>query len=64
MSLALALFEDLCVVGNGLAAYRDTHAPCSDDWTTVTCLLLALDAAINRLVQSHGLACDAVEDEG
>jgi len=55
MSLALALFADLCTVGNALAVYRDTHAPCSDDWTAVTCILLTLDSAIDQLVRSHGL---------
>jgi hypothetical protein len=58
--LALALFHDLCVVGNALADYRDRHPPCSDDWTACTCILLTLDAAIDRLVRSQGL--DA-EDE-
>jgi hypothetical protein len=37
-STALTLFQDLCVIGNSLAAYRDTHAPCSDDWTALTCV--------------------------
>jgi hypothetical protein len=55
MSVALALFHDLCTVGNALAAYRDTHEPCSDDWTACTCILLTLDGAIDRLVRSHGL---------
>jgi hypothetical protein len=54
MSLALALFESLCEIANNLSAYRDRFAPCSDDWTAVTCLLLALDAAIDRLVRSDG----------
>jgi hypothetical protein len=62
MSVALALFDDLCAVGNALGAYRDTHAPCSDDWATLTCLILHLDAAIDRLVRSEGLACDERED--
>jgi hypothetical protein len=58
MSLALGLFEDLCTVGNALAAYRDTHEPCSDDWTACTCILLTLDGAIDRLVRSSGLGGD------
>jgi hypothetical protein len=55
MSTSLALFHDLCEIGNALAAYRDTHVPCSDDWTACTCLLLTLDSAIDRLVRSTGL---------
>jgi hypothetical protein len=62
MSTALALFEDLCAVGNALASYRDRFTPCSDDWTAVTCLLLALDAAIDRLVRSRGL--DEEDNDG
>lgn len=62
MSTALMLFHDLCAVGNALAAYRDTHPPCSDDWATCTGIVLALDAAIDRLVRSSGLACDDAED--
>jgi hypothetical protein len=58
MSLALCLFNDLCAVGNALAAYRDRFAPCSDDWTALTCLVLHLDAAIDRLVRSSGLGED------
>jgi hypothetical protein len=57
---AIALFHDLCQIGNALVDYRDRHAPCSDDWTMVTCLVLALDAAIERLVRSSGLE----EEEG
>jgi len=55
MNVALELFHDLCQVGNGLAAYRDRYALCSDDWATLTCLVLALDSAIARLVHSQGL---------
>jgi len=58
VSMALCLFNDLCVVGNALAVYRDTHEPCSDDWTAVTCLILALDQVIDRLVRSRGLGGD------
>lgn len=58
MSLALGLFHDLCVLGNALAAYRDTRAPCSDDCTALTCLILSLDTIIDRLVRSSGLGGD------
>ena len=53
--MALALFHQLCDVGNALAHVRDTQEPCSDTWTHLTCILLCLDAAINTLVLSHGL---------
>ena len=55
MSVGLELFEQLCCIGNALSRYRDTHEPCSDDWTACTCILLTLDGAIDRLVRSHGL---------
>ena len=53
--IALQLFQALCDVGNALAHVRDTQEPCSDVWTDLTCLLLALDAAIDHLVRSNGL---------
>ena len=56
--LGLTLFHDLCLVGNALVAYRERFVPCSDDWTAVTCLILALDGAIDRLVGSSGLEGD------
>jgi hypothetical protein len=55
MPLALELFHQLCDIANNLSLYRDTHEPCSDDWTACTCILLTLDGAIDRLVRSHGL---------
>ena len=54
-SLGLTLFHQLCDVGNALAAVRDTFEPCSDTWTALTCIILALDAAIDTLVRSNGL---------
>ena len=56
--LALALFQSLCDVGNALAHVRDTQEPCSDTWTHLTCILLALDASIDTLVRSSGLGGD------
>jgi len=58
MSTALALFQDLCDIGNALSQVRDRFEPCSDDWTALTCLILALDQAIDRLVHSSGLGGD------
>lgn len=54
-SVGLALFDQLCAVGNALALLRDQHEPCSDTWTAMTCLLLSLDGAIDMLVRSSGL---------
>lgn len=59
MSVALRLFDDLCVVGNDLEAYRDTYAPGSDAWTALTDMLGMLDEAIDLLVHSDGLEEDA-----
>jgi hypothetical protein len=58
MSLALALFDELCVVGTALATYRDRFVPCSDDWTALTCILLTVDGVIDTLVRSQGLGGD------
>jgi hypothetical protein len=55
MSLALALFKQLCDVGNALEYYRDLHAPGSDDWTALTEILGLLDLSIDRLVRSNGI---------
>ena len=44
MSTGLALFQQLCEVGNALAHVRDRQEPCSDTWTAPTCILLTLDA--------------------
>jgi hypothetical protein len=55
MSTALTLFHSLCDIGNSLSTIRDTYEPCSDRWTQLTCLLLALDEAIDLLVHSDGL---------
>jgi hypothetical protein len=62
MSLALQLFEDLCAIGNALAQVRDSFVLASNEWAALTCILLSLDAAIDRLVQSSGLACDDEEE--
>lgn len=61
-SVALCLFDKLCALGNALALLRDREEPCSDTWTDLTCLLLALDGAIDMQVRSSGLACDNKED--
>jgi hypothetical protein len=58
MSLALALFERLVIIGNCLELLRERYEPCSDDWTALTCLLLTLDSAIDTLVRSSGLGGD------
>jgi hypothetical protein len=58
MSVALDLFNDLCAVGNALEHGRDTYAPASDAWLCHTEVLGMLDAAIDRLVRSHGLGGD------
>ena len=55
MSTALCLFDQLCAVGNALAAVRDTQEECSDAWAALTCVLLMLDASIDMLVRSQGL---------
>ena len=55
MSLALALFADLCTVGNALERLRDTYAPMTDQWLWHTEVLGLLDEAIETLVQSQGL---------
>ena len=61
-STGLLLFHALCDVGNALTHARDTQEPYSDTWTALTCILLTLDAAIDTLVRSEGLACDQEED--
>lgn len=55
MSLALALFADLCTVGNALERLRDTYAPMTDQWLWHTEVLGLLDEAIDTLVHSQGL---------
>jgi len=55
MSLALALFADLCTVGNALERLRDTYAPMTDQWLWHTEVLGLLDEAIDTLVRSQGL---------
>jgi len=59
--LGLTLFDHLCAVGNALEAYRDTHAPASDAWTALTCILGLLDESIDLLVRSDGI--DDEEDD-
>jgi hypothetical protein len=63
VSIALELFASLCAVGNALVLLRDQEAPCSDRWCDLTCLVLSLDAAIDRLVRSRGLEKDNEEDD-
>jgi hypothetical protein len=63
MSIGLALFERLCLLGNALDAVRDTCEPGSDDWAALLCITLGLDEAIDLLVRSDGLRCDT-EGEG
>lgn len=58
MSIALALFHQLCDVGNALECVRDAHAPASETWLALTCIVLELDAAIDLLVRSSGLPED------
>ena len=53
--IALHLFDQLCAVGNALVQLRDQEEPCSDQWTALTCLVLALDSCIDTLVRSQGL---------
>ena len=55
MSKALVFFEALCEIGTGLECARERHAPGSDDWTILTEILAALDAAVDALVHSSGL---------
>jgi hypothetical protein len=55
MSVALALFDQLCAVGNALVLLQGQEEPCSDLWTALTCLLLMLDEGIDTLVMSQGL---------
>jgi hypothetical protein len=55
MSLALTLYDALCVVGNALEAARETFAPASDPWLALTDILGALDEAIDLLVRAAPL---------
>ena len=63
MSTALALFQAMCDVGNLLEVWRDRFPPASDDWCACTEILGTLDAAIDILVESHGIggADDALD---
>lgn len=54
-STGLLIFQRLCALGNALTQLRDQEAPCSDQWTALTCLVLALDSCIDTLVRSSGL---------
>ena len=58
MSVALALFESLVLVGNALEYYRDSYQPGSDRWTAMTEILGILDEAVDTLVHSQGLDGD------
>lgn len=62
MSVALELYEALCAIGQALVQVRDTFVLASNEWAALTCIILSLDAAIETLVRSEGLACDAQED--
>ena len=63
MSVALALYNAMCDVGNVLEAWRDRYTPGSDDWCAATEVLGWLDAAVDMLVESTGIGGtdDAVE---
>ena len=58
MSVALHLFENLCLVGNALEALRDTYPPMTDQWLWHTEVLGLLDESIDVLVHSEGLEGD------
>lgn len=55
MSVALALFDAMCHVGNSLERARDLYKPWSDDWLMLTEILAAVDAAVDILVESTGV---------
>lgn len=55
MSLGLAVFDWLCTAGNAIDALRESVPPGSDTWTALTELLQAIDACIDRLVDSAPL---------
>ena len=59
MSVALTLFENLCLVGNALEAIRDSYPPMTDQWLWHTEVLGLLDETIDTLVHSEGLEGDA-----
>jgi hypothetical protein len=63
LSTALALFDQLCAVGNALVLLQGKEEPCSDRWCDLTCLILQLDATIDLLVRSSGLTCDNAEED-
>jgi hypothetical protein len=54
MSLALQLYQQLCILGNALERLRDTYAPMTDAWLWHTEVLGLLDASIDLLVHSDG----------
>lgn len=55
MSVALHLFENLCLVGNALEALRDSYPVMSDQWLWHTEVLSLLDLSIDMLVHSDGI---------
>ena len=55
MSLALALFEHLCQVGNALEMLRDMYHPSTDAWLFHTEVLGMLDEVVDMLVRSQGI---------
>lgn len=55
MSVALALFQSLCAVGNCLETLRDVYEPMTDEWCALTDILGSLDEAIDTLVCSNGI---------
>jgi len=55
MSTGLALFQQLCDVGNALEMLRDMYVPESDQWLFHTEVLGMLDEAVDMLVHSQGL---------
>ena len=58
MSLAYRLFVDLCEVTNQFEALRERTSPGSDGWCALHELVTALDALIDRLVDTDGLEED------
>ena len=54
-STALTLFHRLCDVAGALECLRNAHAPASETWTQLTCLLQELDALIDLLIHSQGI---------
>lgn len=53
--MGFVIFQTLCTAGNAIDALRESVPPGSDTWTALTELLQAIDACIDRLVDSAPL---------